>query len=75
MAKTSPCLVSKSFLHVGDVVVWRQDIARTRVSMTEPLGTQIFDLRRLLQDTLRIECAFQTPESNLSSLLTVKTAL
>ena len=36
LAKTYPRSVAKSFLHVGDVVVRRQDTSRTRIQVVEP---------------------------------------
>ena len=37
LTKASPRSVAKSFLHVGDVVVRRQDTLRTRLHVVEPL--------------------------------------
>ena len=37
LAESCPRPVSKSLLHVGGVVVWRQDPPRTRVQMMKPL--------------------------------------
>ena len=37
LAKCCPRSVSKSFLHIGDVVVRRQDTSRARIQVVEPL--------------------------------------
>ena len=36
LAESCPCHVSKSFLHMGDVVMRRQDTSRTRVQVVKP---------------------------------------
>ena len=53
LTKACPPPVAESFLHVGDVVVRRQDTSRTCVSLVEPLVgdmrvAQVFDFRHLL---------------------------
>ena len=63
-SKACPYSIAKSFLHVGDVVVRRQD---THVLVTEPLVgnarvAQVFDSRNLLPSSFREECVLQTPE-------------
>ena len=45
-AKARPSSVSKSLLHIGDVVMRRQDTSRARVQMIEPL---VGDMRVALQ--------------------------
>ena len=57
LAKSCLRPVSKSFLHVGDVVVRRQDTSRTRVHVMEPLVgdlrmAQVFDTRNLLPSSI-----------------------
>ena len=61
------CPSSKSFLHVGDVVVRRQDTSRERVQVVEPFVgdlrvAQVFNPRNLLPNTFGEDCALQTPE-------------
>ena len=61
--------VSKSLLHIGDVVVRRQDTSSARVHMMEPLVgdmrvAQVFDPRDLLPSSFGDEYALQTPESS-----------
>ena len=69
LAASCPCLVSKSFfLHVGDVVVRRQNTSRTRVHVIAQLVgdvrvAQVFD-SHILPSSLGEECALQTPESS-----------
>ena len=53
LSATHPDSVAESLLHIGDAVVRRQDTARTRVQVTEPLAgdvrvAQVFDSRNLL---------------------------
>ena len=62
-------LFSKSFLHVGNVVVRRQDTARARVQVLEPLVrdlrvAQVFNSCHLLPGTCGEECVLQTLESS-----------
>ena len=57
-----PRSVSKSFRHVGDVVVRGHDTSRTRVEVIEPLVgdmrvAQVFDSRNLLPSSFGEECA------------------
>ena len=56
LSKASPRSVAKSFLHVGDVSVRRQDTSRTCLCVVEPFVrdmcvTQVFDSRHLLSST------------------------
>ena len=69
LTKACPRLVAKSFMHVGDVVVRRQDTARRRVQVIEPLVgevrvAQVFDSRNLLPSSFGEECVLQTLESS-----------
>ena len=65
-----PESVAESFLHVGDVIVRRQDTSRARVQVVKPLVgdlrvTQVFDSCHLLPGPSGEECVLQTPESSL----------
>ena len=65
LPKACPRRVAKSFLHVGDVVVRRQDTSRTWVHLVEPFVgdmrvAQVFDPRTLLPSSFGEECALQT---------------
>ena len=71
LATSHPHSVTESFLHVGDVVVRRQDTAHTRVQVTEPLVgdvrlAQVFDSRHLLTVSFGEECALQPESSPIS---------
>ena len=51
-----PRSVAKSFLYVGDVVMWNEDTSRAGAQVVEPLVgdmrmTEVFDPRDLLPDT------------------------
>ena len=66
---THPDSVADSFLHVGNVVVRRQDTSRARVQVVEPLVgdlrvAQVFDSCHLLPSPFGEECVLQTPESS-----------
>ena len=68
LTKACPRSVAKSFLHVGDVVVRRQDTFRTCVQVAELLVgdmrvAQVFDPRNLLPRPLGEECVLQARES------------
>ena len=57
LAKSCPLSVTESFVHVGDVIMRRQDTSCARVQVTEPFVgdmrvAQVFD-----------PCALQTPGS------------
>ena len=64
-----PRPVARSFSHVGDVVVRRQDTSRTCVEVVEPFVgdmrvAQVFDPRNLLPGSFGEECVLQAPESS-----------
>ena len=56
LTKACPRPVAKSFLHVGDAVVRRQDMWDMRVA-------QVFDSCHLLPSSFGEECVLQEPES------------
>ena len=62
LSATHPDSVAESFLHVGDVVVQRQDTPSARVQVIKPLVgdvrvAQIFISRNLLPSSFGEECA------------------
>ena len=63
LTESCPRPVFRSLLHVGDVVVWRQDTARTRVQVVEPLVgdacvARVFDSCDLLRSSFgRVVCS------------------
>ena len=67
LAEYCPRPDSKSFLHIGDVVVRRQDTSRARVQVVEPLVgdmsvAKVLNPCHLLSSTLGEESVLQTPE-------------
>ena len=69
LTQACPRSVSNSFLHVGGVIVRRQDTSRTCVEVVEPFVgdlrvAQVFDPRNLLPGSFGEECVLQAPESS-----------
>ena len=68
LPNTHPEAVAESFLHVGHVVVRRQDTSRARVQVAEPFVgdlrvAQVLNNCHLLPSTFGEECVLQTPET------------